>query len=165
MNLLWALLFIVGGVFVEIAGMIVVGSHLGVLPTLLLLGGSMVAGFVLLRYFGKDYISRAQQELEQGSIPERAIIDGSIHFIACLLLIIPGFVSDLVACLLFVPPIRSLLWHILSKRMVVRAYPNHHKKKKREREHLTIDLEAQDYQSRDPENSPWRRFDDEKNNK
>jgi len=49
--------------------------------------------------------------------------------------------------------------------MVVRAYPHYHKKKKREKEHLTIDLEAQDYQSRDPENSPWRRFDDEKNNK
>jgi len=166
MKLVWALLFMLGAVFIEIAGMIIVGSRIGVMATLALLALAMVAGFALLRHFGQGYIARAQHDLEQGKIPERAIVDGAIHFIACLLLIVPGFVTDIFALMLFVPPVRDLLWRVLSKRMVVRAYPEHWNKKKQQEKKAktppTIELEAQDYQARDPENSPWRRDDSER---
>jgi len=169
MKILSALLFMLGAVFVEIAGMIVVGRHIGVLPTLLLLALAMAVGFILLRYLGKDYVSRAKEELERGVIPERAIVDGSIHFIACLLLITPGFISDIVALLLFVPIIRTQLWRILSRRMVIRAYPPYQQNKRNKKEAanqpMTIDLDAQNYQAQNPENSPWRRVEDEKNDK
>ena len=151
-------------IFIEIAGFIIVGKQIGVLATLGLIILSMVAGFVLLRVQGITLLTKMQSELAAGHMPDRELAHGALVIIAAILLIIPGFVTDIIGLLLFIPQIRDLLWKWLSKRMTVRtsfssgftknSYDNNHSQ--------TIDLDAEDYHSSDPEHSPWRKDDDNK---
>ena len=151
-------------IFIEIAGFIIVGKQIGVLATLGLIILSMVAGFVLLRVQGITLLTKMQSELAAGHMPDRELAHGALLIIAAILLIIPGFVTDIIGLLLFIPQIRELLWKWLSKRMTVRTsfsagftknnYDNNHSQ--------TIDLDAEDYHSSDPEHSPWRKDDDNK---
>ena len=151
-------------IFIEIAGFIIVGKQIGVLATLGLIILSMVAGFVLLRVQGITLLTKMQSELAAGHMPDRELAHGALLIMAAILLIVPGFVTDIIGILLFIPQIRDLLWKWLSKKMTVRTtfssgftknnYDNNHSQ--------TIDLDAEDYHSSDPEHSPWRKDDDNK---
>nr|WP_210329432.1 FxsA family protein [Bartonella choladocola] len=151
-------------IFIEIAGFIIVGKEIGVLATLALIILSMFVGFILLRIQGITLLAKMQHELSAGRIPDRELAHGALLILAAILLIIPGFVTDIIGLLLFIPQIRDLLWKWVSKKMTVRAtfssgfrensYDNNHSQ--------TIDLDAEDYHSSDPEHSPWRKDDDNK---
>ena len=151
-------------IFIEIAGFIIVGKQIGVLATLGLIILSMVAGFVLLRVQGITLLTKMQSELAAGHMPDRELAHGALLIIAAILLIIPGFVTDIIGLLLFIPQIRDLLWKWLSKKMTVRtSFSAGFTKNNYENSHSqTIDLDAEDYHSSDPEHSPWRKDDDNK---
>lgn len=94
-------------VAVEVVSMIVVASIVGTLAMLVLLILSMVAGFALLRRNGFGAVGRIRAEVDRGRAPAAAFADTALVFIAGLLLIIPGFVSDILALLLLVPAVRN----------------------------------------------------------
>jgi UPF0716 protein FxsA len=141
---------------------VVVGRQIGVLPTLGLIIASGIAGTMLLRFQGFGVMTRIRGEIEAGRDPSRNLAHGVMILLAGILLLIPGFVSDIIGLLLFVPPIRDLAWRFLSRRINFSAdfATMGGFSRQRPSRDKTIDLDEDDYsRSRDP-SSPWRQIDD-----
>lgn len=155
-------LFLILLPLIEIAGFVVVGRQIGVLPTLGLIIASGIAGTLLMRLQGFGVMTRIRGEVEAGRDPSRNLAHGVMILLAGLLLLIPGFVSDIIGLLLFVPPIRDLAWRFLARRINFSTDFGTMGGFARRGEHRdkTIDLDEDDYsRSRDP-SSPWRQIDD-----
>ncbi|MCO6391016.1 membrane protein FxsA [Aliihoeflea aestuarii] len=138
---------------VEIAVLIAVGSEIGVLATLGLLFASAVLGVVLVRIQGFSTVQRIRTELDRGGSPGRDLVHGMMILVAGVLLIIPGFVSDAIGLLLFLPPVRDLGWRLLKSRIKV-ATVQTGSGYRRAREDV-VDLDEDDYH--DLDNDPQRR--------
>jgi len=108
--------------FLEIAGFVWLGSKLGVVLTLALVIGSMVAGLALLRHTGLQAVGRLRAALAEGKEPGRSIIDSACFAAAAMLLIIPGFVSDALALILMLPVTRHWLLRRTAAHFEARVY-------------------------------------------
>lgn len=105
----------------ELALLIVVGSHIGVLATLsLVIAGALVGGF-LLRIAGPATAWRARARLLAGEPPEQEMLDGLLLALGGFLLLLPGFVSDVLGLLCLLPFTR----HALRRRLVRSAARRH----------------------------------------
>ncbi|ADZ72671.1 FxsA family protein [Polymorphum gilvum] len=93
----------------EIAVFIVVGDAIGVLPTIGLTLLTAVAGTMMLRQQGLSLLRRMQAELDAGRAPGEDLLHGAMIVLASILLLIPGFVTDTVGLLLFVPAVRRMI--------------------------------------------------------
>ncbi len=106
-------LYIIAGLILlpltEIAVFIWVGEILGVLPTILLTILTAMAGTIMLRHQGISLLTRMQQELDGGRAPGSEVMQGAMIVLASIFLLIPGFVTDAVGLLLFIPPVREAL--------------------------------------------------------
>lgn len=114
------LLFLVVPI-IEIALFAALGGLIGFWWTM---GGVLVtaiAGWLLLRAQGFATLARIRQALSQGTFPAREIVDGVMLAIAGALLLTPGYFTDLLGFLLFVPAIRSAVFRFLRSRMTVVA--------------------------------------------
>lgn len=103
----------------EIAGFILVGRRIGLLPTLSLVMLSAVAGVVLMRVQGFGVLARLRQSGQEGRAPGKELLDAAMILIAGILLFIPGFISDIFGIALFLPPVRTFLWNRLMRNVVV----------------------------------------------
>ncbi|WP_269933176.1 FxsA family protein [Aminobacter sp. HY435] len=146
----------------EIAGFVVVGSEIGVLATIGLVLLSAVAGSILLRVQGFGAMNRARAEIDAGRDPSRELANGAMIAVAGILLVIPGFISDIVGILLFLPPVRALAWRYLSKRITFatdfRGFSRHGGPGPGGK---TIDLDEDDFSRQPDPNSPWRSLPDD----
>ncbi len=104
---------------IEIAGFAFVGREIGVLATIGLVLLSSIAGSILLRIQGFGVISRIQRDLRAGRNPGRELAHGVMILIAGILLIIPGFFTDIIGILLFLQPVRELGWKLVRSRIQV----------------------------------------------
>jgi UPF0716 protein FxsA len=131
---------------VEIAVLIAVGGEIGVLATLGLLFASAVLGIVLVRVQGLSTVQRIRAELERGGSPGRDLVHGMMILVAGILLIIPGFVSDVIGLLLFLPPVRDLGWRFLKSRIQVATVHTRASwdQRRRARDGI-VDLDEDDY--------------------
>jgi len=165
MSPIFGFLFIIAAIFAEIAGFIIVGRSIGVFATLILLVCAMLVGVVLLRAQGKGIIQRIRKELERGHVPDRHLLEGLMLVIASVLLIIPGFISDIFGLLLFLPPLRALLWHLMAKYVTssIKFTPYATRGTKNTPDDIIIELDEDEYQAQGNEKSPWRQLDDKKN--
>lgn len=149
--LLWPLL--------EIAGFVVVGKQVGVLATIALVIAMGVLGAALMRLQGFGVLTRIRTEMEAGRNPGRELAHGVMILLAGVLLLVPGFISDIIGLALFIPPIRDLAWRYLSRNVdfssvvVTRGFGG------RRNDGKTIDLDQEDYTSTPDPKSPWRRID------
>jgi UPF0716 protein FxsA len=109
------LLAFIGVPLAEIALFIEIGGRLGLLATLAVVIATGVAGTWLLRAQGLVTLRRAQASLNRGEMPVAEIFDGACLLVAGVLLLTPGFLTDVLGLVLFVPAVRgglrSLLWH------------------------------------------------------
>ncbi|RYG94735.1 MAG: FxsA family protein, partial [Alphaproteobacteria bacterium] len=103
----------------EIAFFIVIGKAIGLWPTLLGVVVTAVAGSLILRWQGLQLISEIRQTMGQGRLPARALADAMMVVIAGLLLLLPGYFSDLIGILLLIPPVRTLIYRALASRVQV----------------------------------------------
>jgi len=93
----------------EIASIIWVGGQIGVVPTLLLMLLGGVAGVRLLKWTGMT-VAQALRSPVQTRIPLQGLGGtAAARAMSGLLLICPGFFSDVLALLLFLPPVRKWL--------------------------------------------------------
>lgn len=106
---------------VELAVMIKVGSALGVLPTLALLALGGVVGVFLMRLAGVATAWRARERIARGELPDREMLQGVLMALAGLLLLLPGFCSDLLGLLILFIPTRQLLIAALQRRFEART--------------------------------------------
>nr|WP_179363910.1 FxsA family protein [Rhizobium sophoriradicis] len=143
----------------EIAGFVVVGRALGLVLTLALVMASFVLGVVLLRRQGIDILRRMSSEGRNGVMPGRDLLKPAMTVIAALLLIIPGFLTDIIAILILIPPVRDLVWRSIAKRFVVvqGGFSAGPKPQSRDgnRNSKVVDLDEEDYHRQPDRNSPW----------
>lgn len=108
MLFLWFLIFLSWPI-AEIALFVEAGQSIGWAATILLTIGTSIAGTVLMRWQGYRAMSRFLQSADKGELPVDAVLDGMGIFAAGLLLLLPGFLSDAIGLLLFIPPLRRRL--------------------------------------------------------
>ncbi|MCA1909608.1 MAG: FxsA family protein [Magnetospirillum sp.] len=106
----WLLIALVIAVPVmEIAVFIKVAQGIGVLATVALAIGAGLVGLLMVRAQGLRSLMRAKAMADRGELPLAEMFDGLCVALAGGLLILPGFLSDLVAITLLLPPVRLLL--------------------------------------------------------
>ncbi|MBB6260787.1 UPF0716 protein FxsA [Paenochrobactrum gallinarii] len=162
----YAPLFLLALPFIEIAGFIIVGSHLGVLATIGLLILSAILGFFLLRIQGFSLLQRIRSETAAGRVPDREVVHGAMLVMAAILLIVPGFFTSAIGLLLFMPPVRDFVWNrfLRGKMVVSGAYTNSasysnnnsYRGNSPYSDDNIIDLDPEDFSSKPDPNSPWR---------
>ena len=94
---------------IELALLIQVGDSVGVLPTVSIVLATGVAGAWLARSQGLLALRRLQTELARGGLPAEEIFDGFIVLAGGLLLLTPGFMTDLIGLAALVPGSRHLI--------------------------------------------------------
>lgn len=102
---------------VEIVLLVWVANRTSILLVLALVVGVAVLGGWLARRQGVSMLARITAELQAGRAPADAMLDGLLVFLAAVLLIVPGFLSDLVALVLLVPVSRRAVKALLRRRM------------------------------------------------
>jgi UPF0716 protein FxsA len=95
--------------FLEIAAFIEVGELIGVWPTIELTLLASFAGVVLMRAQGLATLARAREAALADRPPLAELLDGLAILLAGALLIVPGFITDALGLLLFLPPVRRAL--------------------------------------------------------
>ncbi|QND68951.1 membrane protein FxsA [Mesorhizobium loti] len=159
-------LFLLALPLLEIAGFVVVGRQVGALATVGLVLASSIAGALLLRHQGFSVMTRIRTEMDAGRDPSRQLAHGAMIVLAAILLIIPGFITDIIGLLLFLPPVRDLAWRALKGRVVLATNFSTGGFRGRQRD-KTIDLDDGDYSREDDfkrgpdHNPPWRRLKDD----
>lgn len=143
------LIAMIGIPIAEIAVFIEVGDQIGLGMTLLIVVVTAMMGTVLLRQQGFSVLARAQASLQENRLPLQEIFDGLCLLVAGALLLTPGFVTDTVGLLLFVPPFRTLIGKWAAKYIVARGHvhinqPQNHPRYGRGEDDTIIDGEFSD---------------------
>jgi UPF0716 protein FxsA len=102
------LFVILGGFFAELAAFIVVGQRIGVIPVILLVILSAALGGSVIRAAGMGLAEAMRRPTGDRAFESRAAASRFLLMLAGLLLIIPGFLSDIAGLILLLPPVR--LW-------------------------------------------------------
>lgn len=93
----------------EIAVLIQVGSFLGTFATIALMILSAAWGASLVKSEGLSTMMNIRQKIQQGQVPDQEIAEGVLLAIAGVLLITPGFLTDLLGISLLLPLSRALI--------------------------------------------------------
>jgi len=106
---------------VEIAVFLQVVAWIGVLNALALMVAISLCGAWLVKRQGIGTLARMRTELDQGRIPTGPMTDGGLLAAAGFLLLVPGFVTDVVGLALLVPAVRGGVRRRLGRRFTVRT--------------------------------------------
>ena len=123
----------------EIYLFIEIGSQIGAFNTILLVFITAIIGITYARYEGLNTIRSGFSQLVKNEIPAYEIISGAAIAFAALLLILPGFATDVVGLLIVFPFTRKLIFEKFSKNL----------KKKNYKENNFIEGEFQDIEDDD----------------
>ncbi|MCK4607971.1 MAG: FxsA family protein [Gammaproteobacteria bacterium] len=107
----------------EIAGFIVVGSWLGVLPTLLLIVLTTFLGFFVIRTQGFMTMLQVQRRVQAGEHPAQDVLGGALLMFGGVLLVLPGFITDIMGFLLLIPAVRGLVLRLLVHASILSSGP------------------------------------------
>jgi len=117
----WLFLLLIVAPLVELYAAIQVAHVIGGWNTLAALIVVGAVGSWLLRRQGTAVLDRVRRAVAEGRTPDRELVDGLFLAISAGLMIAPGFLSDVVAILLLLPPVRALLRPFVLKRFAGRA--------------------------------------------
>jgi UPF0716 protein FxsA len=120
MPLLLVLLFIVVPI-AELALLIQVGQLIGVWWTVAILIADALLGSYLLRTQSRAAWQRFNDTLNAGRIPHKEVVDGVLVIFGGVLLLTPGFITDIFGLLFLFPPTRVLLRGLLVRRGALRV--------------------------------------------
>ena len=109
------ILFIIGIPAIEIYIMIKVGGIIGALNTILLIFFTAITGVYFAKLEGLNALRSGFGQIVKNELPIYEIISGAALAFAALLLIIPGFATDILGILLIFPYSRKLLFYKFSK--------------------------------------------------
>ena len=109
---------------IEIYLLIKIGAQIGAITTILLILSTAVVGVYYAKYEGLNTLKAGFNQLRQNKSPTYEMLSGAAIAFAAVLLIIPGFVTDLVGFLLIFPLSRRFMFNSLFKKF------NHISKKK-----------------------------------
>jgi UPF0716 protein FxsA len=124
---------------IEIYLFIKIGAEIGAFNTISLIFITAVIGIFYARYEGLNTLKSGFTHLIKNEVPAYEIISGAAIAFAALLLIIPGFATDLIGFLFIFPLTRKLIFKKISKKF---------ENKKPEKNHF-IDGEFEDIEDND----------------
>jgi len=119
------LLLLISIPLIEIYLFIKIGSYIGAFNTVSLILVTAIVGNIYARYEGFNTLRSGMSQLIKNEIPIYEIISGAALTFAALLLILPGFATDLIGLILIFPPTRKLILKNFSKK-----YTSKNQKKK-----------------------------------
>ena len=102
---------------VEIYLFIKIGAKIGAFTTILLIFITAIAGIIYARYEGLNTLRSAYSQMIKQETPAYEIISGAAIAFAALLLIIPGFATDIIGFLIIFPITRELILGKVSKKI------------------------------------------------
>lgn len=113
-------LFLVVIPMAELWLLISVGREIGAWSTLGLVILTAMVGFSLLRQQGFSTLFRARQKMDAGELPATEMVEAIILTVCGVLLMTPGFITDVIGFIGLIPPVRALLVaRVVSKIQVV----------------------------------------------
>jgi len=110
------ILFIIGIPLIEIYLMIKVGGVIGAFNTIFLIFFTAITGIFFARLEGLNAIRSGFNQIVKNELPIYEIISGAALAFAALLLIIPGFLTDIIGFLLIIPITRKIFIRIISSK-------------------------------------------------
>ena len=137
-----AIILIIGIPLIEIYLFIKVGSEIGALNTILLIITTAVVGIWYARYEGFNTLRSGMSQLVKNELPLYEIVSGAAIAFAALLLILPGFATDIIGILLVFPVTRKMILSKYSKK-----YSSKNKNKINEKNY--IEGEYEDLEDKD----------------
>ena len=111
-----AILLIIGIPAIEIYLMIKVGGIIGALNTILLILFTAITGVYFTKIAGLSTLKSGFNQLIKNEIPIYEIISGAALAFAAFLLILPGFLTDIIGFLLIIPATRKLFIKSISNK-------------------------------------------------
>tara|TARA_B100001063_G_C16246044_1_gene303056 strand:- start:51 stop:476 length:426 start_codon:yes stop_codon:yes gene_type:complete len=133
------LFFIILIPIIEIYLFIKIGSEIGALTTIILILTTAVVGIYYAKYEGLNTLKSGFTQLSKNETPTYEIISGAAIALSALLLIIPGFATDLMGFLLIFP---------LSRKFIFKNFFNKFKKQKTKKNNF-IDGDFEDIEDDD----------------
>ena len=110
------IIFIIGIPLIEIYLMIKIGSVIGAFNTIFLIFFTAITGIYFARLEGLNALRSGFNQLVKNEIPIYEIISGTALAFAALLLIIPGFLTDIIGFFLIIPVTRKIFIKIISSK-------------------------------------------------
>ncbi|MGF1475598.1 MAG: FxsA family protein [Geminicoccaceae bacterium] len=145
---------------VEIALFIQIGGWIGLWPTLATILATAAIGAWTIRLQGFALAQRARERFDRKELPVRETFDGLCLAVAGLLLLTPGFFTDVIGALLLLPPFRALAYRRVSARVqVVREQAADGSQSKRQPDIIDVDYEEIDEESNKPMPPPGGTWD------
>ena len=124
---------------IEIYLFIKIGAHIGAFNTILLIFITAIIGIFYARYEGLNTLQSGFSQMIKNELPTYEIISGAAIAFGALLLIIPGFATDMLGFLIIFPLTRKSIFGKISNKI---------KNKKAEKNHF-IDGEFEDIEDDD----------------
>jgi UPF0716 protein FxsA len=110
----------IGVPFAEIYVLLQVGQAIGPVNTIGLLILISVVGAWLAKREGLGVLRRMQRSIDSGRVPGAELVDGFLILLAGALMLTPGFLTDILAILLLLPPVRAVVRRELRRRVARR---------------------------------------------
>ena len=118
---------------IEIFFLIKIGSQIGAITTILLIFTTAIVGIYYAKYEGLNTLRSGFLQLSRKESPAYEVISGAAIALAAILLIIPGFLTDIFGFLLIFP---------FSRRLIFRKFNNKYKKKENlKKDYIEVDFE------------------------
>ena len=114
MNSILILILIVP--IIEIYLLIKIGAQIGAITTILLIFITAILGVYYAKYEGLNTLKSGVQQIVKNELPIYEIVSGAALAFAALLMILPGFLTDVIGLLIIFPWTRKLLFKNISKK-------------------------------------------------
>lgn len=108
-------------IWAEIEVFVALGSAAGVLLTLIGIFVTGMIGISLLRSQGRRITESLQAQLARGEAPVASLAGGMSILVGAVLMLIPGYLTDAIGLLLFLPGIRTVIGALILKRISARG--------------------------------------------
>ena len=118
------LFLIIGLPALEILIMIKIGQYVGALNTVLLIFFTAVVGVYCARIQGMTTLRSALQNVYRNKVPIYEMLSGASIAIAAFLLIIPGFLTDILGFALLIPISRKIILNLIIKKDIKKNNEN-----------------------------------------
>ena len=109
---------------IEIYLLIKIGSEIGAISTILLIFTTAIVGIYYAKYEGLNTLKSGFIQLRKNEAPTFEMLSGAAIAFAAILLIIPGFVTDIFGFLLIFPPSRKVIFNSLFKKNFIKKSEN-----------------------------------------
>ena len=93
----------------ELGVLIWSGNTFGLIPTILMIIATGIGGAYLAKYQGLLTMRKVQEQMNRGIMPGEEMIDGLCILLGGILLLAPGFLTDIMGLLLLLPPTRTMI--------------------------------------------------------